>query len=192
MLKYSLILIGIYVLYYGGNIVYDLFLQKEKTAVTDEAEEFSLVSFAKTESPPESRIEIDDVENIRTPKSFQKVHPPLSVDPSKIFEPPDLEEMRRKFEAEEEMDGDIPRTESPEEIKVSETKEESEQPEKKSATEPEEKVESQTEAEEIVQIPKPTLQEENDQYWKKMVSLAHTSIKLVKNYDGEKVYHSTQ
>ena len=90
------------------------------------------------------------------------------------------------------MDGDIPRTESPEEIKVSETKEESEQPEKKSATEPEEKVESQTEAEEIVQIPKPTLQEENDQYWKKMVSLAHTSIKLVKNYDGEKVYHSTQ
>jgi hypothetical protein len=83
MLKYSLILIGIYVLYYGGNIVYDLFL-KEKTAVTDE-EEFSLVSFAKTESPPESRIEIDDVENIRTPKSFQKVHPPLSVDPSKIL-----------------------------------------------------------------------------------------------------------
>jgi hypothetical protein len=36
MLKYSLILIGIYVLYYGGNIVYDLFLKKEKTAVTDE------------------------------------------------------------------------------------------------------------------------------------------------------------
>ena len=34
MLKYSIILIGIYVLYYGGNIVYDLFLKKEKTAVT--------------------------------------------------------------------------------------------------------------------------------------------------------------
>ena len=192
MLKYSLILIGIYVLYYAGNIFYDLFLKKEKTAVTDESEEFSLVSFAKTESPPESRIEIDDVENIRTPKSFQKVHPPLSIDPSTVFEPPDLEEMRRKFEAEEELDGDIPKTESTEEITVSETKEDSEQAEKEISTAPEEEVEAETAEEKIVQIPKPTLQEENEQYWKKMVSLAHTSIKLVKNYDGEKVYHSTQ
>jgi hypothetical protein len=70
MLKYSLILIGIYVLYYGGNIVYDLFLKKRKQPLP--MKEFSLVSFAKTESPPESRIEIDDVENIELRNPFRR------------------------------------------------------------------------------------------------------------------------
>lgn len=124
MLKYSLILIGIYVLYYAGNIVYDLFLKKEKTVVTDESEEFSLVSFAKTENPPESHIEIDDVENIRVPYSFTKVRIPLSFDPETMFDKPDLDELRRKFEAEEELDGNFPSPESKQEISQLETQRE--------------------------------------------------------------------
>ena len=31
MLKYSFILLAVYFLYYAGNVVYDLFLKKEKT-----------------------------------------------------------------------------------------------------------------------------------------------------------------
>ena len=41
MIKYSLILLAVYFLYYAGNIVYDLFLKKEKTVQTDSVEEFT-------------------------------------------------------------------------------------------------------------------------------------------------------
>ena len=78
MLKYSLILLGAYLLYYAGNIVYDLFLKKEKTLHTDATEEFSLADFAESESLPPSSIGIEDVENIRTPKSFLKTEIPTA------------------------------------------------------------------------------------------------------------------
>lgn len=212
MLKYSLILIGIYVLYYAGNIVYDLFLKKEKTAVTDESEEFSLVSFAKTESPPESRIEIDDVENIRTPKSFQKVNPPVSIEPSTAFDEHDLEELRRKFEAEEELDGNIPTLPSAPIFNsetVGEKSESQEQTDKKAVEEiqnehqnqtldgiqkvagKDEEKEEEKESEIEVQIHEPSAKEQKEMQWRKIITLAQTSIKMMKNYDGEKVYHST-
>ena len=78
MLKYSFILLAVYFLYYAGNIVYDLFLKKEKTIPTDATEEFSLADFAKSENLPPSSIGIEDVENIRTPKSFLKSEIPIS------------------------------------------------------------------------------------------------------------------
>lgn len=227
MLKYSLILIGIYILYYAGNIVYDLFLKKEKTVVTDESEEFSLISFAKTESPPESRIEIDDVENIRTPKSFQKINSPISIDPSTVFEQPDLEEMRRKFEAEEELDGNFPSPESKQEIYQLESQDYSSESQKETEITTEVEVQNETQIEfqdeariekqsEVVKVEgkksekeaekeesKKEIQEEKqaqifmppddvlNEQWKNFVSLANSAIKLMKNYDGEKVYHST-
>lgn len=227
MLKYSLILIGIYVLYYAGNIIYDLFLKKEKTVVTDESEEFSLISFAKTESPPESRIEIDDVENIRTPKSFQKANAPISIDPSTVFEKPDLEEMRRKFEAEEELDGNFPPPESKQEISQLETQREESEPQKETEmttavemqnetqnefqdaagivnhSEVEKGEEKESEKETEKEEFKKEIQEEKqaqmstspddvlDEQWNNFVSLANSAIQLMKNYNGEKVYHST-
>jgi hypothetical protein len=50
MLKYSFILLVAYFLYYAGNIVYDLFLKKEKIVHTDATEEFSLADFADNEA----------------------------------------------------------------------------------------------------------------------------------------------
>lgn len=50
MIKYSLILLGLYFLYYAGNILYDLFLRKEKIIHVDLTEEFSLGDFSKTRS----------------------------------------------------------------------------------------------------------------------------------------------
>ena len=98
MIKYSLILLAVYFLYYAGNIVYDLFLKKEKTVQTDSVEEFSLADFAQSENIPPSSVRIEDVENIRTPKSFLKSELPLSSPNQRSFEEnPDLEELRRRF-----------------------------------------------------------------------------------------------
>ena len=105
MLKYSLILLGAYLLYYAGNIVYDLFLKKEKTLHTDATEEFSLADFAESESLPPSSIGIEDVENIRTPKSFLKSEIQISQVQNTFEENPDLEELRRRFESEQDLDG---------------------------------------------------------------------------------------
>ena len=105
MLKYSLILLGAYFLYYAGNIVYDLFLKKEKTIPTDATEEFSLADFAQSENLPRSSVGIEDVENIRTPKSFLKSEIPTAQAQNTFEENPDLEELRRRFESEQDLDG---------------------------------------------------------------------------------------
>ena len=105
MIKYSLILLAVYFLYYAGNIVYDLFLKKEKTVQTDSVEEFSLADFAQSENIPPSSVRIEDVENIRTPKSFLKSEIPTAQAQNTFEENPDLEELRRRFESEQDLDG---------------------------------------------------------------------------------------
>jgi len=105
MLKYSLILLGAYFLYYAGNIVYDLFLKKEKTVQTDVAEEYSLGDFAQAENEEPNLIGIEDVENLKTPKSFLKSEP-IPIQRQNNFEDnPSLEELRKRFEEEEDLDG---------------------------------------------------------------------------------------
>ena len=105
MLKYSLILLGAYFLYYAGNIVYDLFLKKEKTVQTDVAEEYSLGDFAQAENEEPTLIGIEDVENLKTPKSFLKSEP-IPIQRQNNFEDnPSLEELRKRFEEEEDLDG---------------------------------------------------------------------------------------
>ena len=104
MLKYSLILLGAYFLYYAGNIVYDLFL-KEKTVQTDVAEEYSLGDFAQAENEEPTLIGIEDVENLKTQKSFLKSEP-IPIQRQNNFEDnPSLEELRKRFEEEEDLDG---------------------------------------------------------------------------------------
>ena len=178
MLKYSLILLGAYFLYYAGNIVYDLFLKKEKTVHTDAAEEFSLADFAQSENIPPSSVGIEDVENIRTPKSFLKSELPLSSPNQSSFEEnPDLEELRRRFESEQDLDG-FENVEEPEKNITAETK--------VSASRNEENIQNHNNEELELSI-----QKSNRNKWYQLLNLAETSVQMISHTDGYKIYQST-
>lgn len=68
--KFTLIILGIYILYYVGNIIYDLYLKKEKIVTEDDTVEYSLGDIAENVSKEIKSVEIDDVENLETPQSF--------------------------------------------------------------------------------------------------------------------------
>ena len=101
MIKFSLLLLTVYVLYYAGNIVYDLFLKKATTTNQEESEVFSLSDFSETEDA--KNIGIEDVENLNTPKSFTKkevIPKPSSEDEERLS----LDELRQRFESEQDLD----------------------------------------------------------------------------------------
>ena len=57
MIKFSLLLLTAYVLYYAGNIIYDLFLKKEVTTHHEESEVFSLSDFTNEKENPKQSIQ---------------------------------------------------------------------------------------------------------------------------------------
>jgi hypothetical protein len=175
MLKYSLILLGAYLLYYIGNIVYDLFLKKEKTVQNDTTEEFSLGEFAESNKDEVQEIDIEDVENLNTPKSFSKreLIPTSHGDSDEIQ---DVEYWRQKFESEQNMDDFDNKEESTEN-----TPENAEA----SLSKNEEKNQNQHHEEPISPI-----QKLNTNKWHQMLNLAETSVQLIANTDGFKTYQS--
>lgn len=177
MLKYSLILLGAYFLYYAGNIVYDLFLKKEKTLHTDVTEEFSLADFAESESLPPSSIGIEDVENIRTPKSFLKSEIPTAQAQNTFEENSDLEELRRRFESEQDLDGFDQLEES-----VKNTTENIETIQSKN---------NENHQDHIQEEQASSIQKSNRNKWHQLLNLAETSVQMISHNDGYKIYHST-
>ncbi|WP_449400731.1 hypothetical protein [Chryseobacterium wanjuense] len=176
MTKYSLILLAAYFLYYAGNILYDLFLKKEKITQVDLTEEFSIGGFAQTDAEPPIRIGIEDVENVSTPKSFLK----KELDFQKPFstnEQLDLEEMRKRFEAEQDID-DLPSAMND----TTAARVEENQSDNKSQPQ-----DTPVKAEEY---PKREKAEPKKSHWKELLNLSETTVQLVANYDGQKVYHS--
>ena len=176
MLKYSLILLGAYFLYYAGNIVYDLFLKKEKTIPTDATEEFSLADFAQSENLPRSSVGIEDVENIRTPKSYLKSEIPTAQAQNTFEENPDLEELRRRFESEQDLDG-FDQLEEP----IKNTTENIEAIQSKNN----ENHQNHTQEEQGLSI-----QKSNRNKWHQLLNLAETSVQMISHNDGYKIYHS--
>ncbi|WP_027384942.1 hypothetical protein [Epilithonimonas caeni] len=174
MLKYLSILLVIYFLYYAGNILYDLFLKKEKISQTDTTEEFSLGDFAENNAQAPNMVGIEDVENINTPNSFLKNQ--FQSQNAPIEDEPKIEDLRRRFEAEQDIDNATP-TDVPSEEIQTETPEkeiyfESEKDDGASANNNEE-----------------TSRKKND--WKSLLKLSETTVHMIANYDGQKVYHST-
>ena len=167
MLKYSLILLGAYLLYYAGNIVYDLFMKKEKTVQNDTTEEFSLGEFAESNKDEVQEIGIEDVENLNTPKSFSKreLIPTSHADYDEIQ---DVEYWRQKFESEQNMDDFVNKEESTEYIPENEEKNQHQHFEK----------------------PTTSIQKLNTNKWYQMLNLAETSVQLIANTDGFKTYQS--
>ncbi|UWX66200.1 hypothetical protein NZD85_09865 [Empedobacter stercoris] len=145
MIKYLIILLATYVIYYTVNIVYDLFLKKEKTENPDDKEEYSLGDIVTNDI---KTVNIDDVEDLKTPASFQQVNIQSNDDNLR----PNLEELRERFENENEIDSSANLN------KESESK------------------------------AKSTKDKNN---WKELMRLSETMVQVVKNYDGQKVYHST-
>lgn len=94
------IIIGVlYLLYYAANIIYDLFIRKEKVDHNnDNTEEFSI-----GDSTVESQnVQIDDVENLNTPSSFNDNN--FNVQNEDNVEEEDTEGWRKRFEEEQNMD----------------------------------------------------------------------------------------
>ena len=105
-----LIIIGIiYFLYYAGMIIYDLFIKKEVVVNPDDTQVFSVGDYAEENREELKAVEIEDVENINTPKSYIKKE--VSRVDETTEEAPDIDELRKKFEAEENIDFEISREE---------------------------------------------------------------------------------
>ncbi len=183
MIKYSLILLVAYFLYYVGNIVYDLFLKKEKISEVDMTEEFSLTDISKSDNQPSVQVGIEDVESVKTPKSFLKKEINPAENPNSMEENPSLDELRRRFEAEQDIDEIFPTQNNSE--KEPENKEEKD-PEKSSEKDnlPNQNINENGENSKR----KPIVKKENQ--WKDFLNLAETTVKMVANLDGHKVYHS--
>lgn len=95
------IIIGVvYFLYYAANIIYDLFIKKDKKVEDDLSEEFTIGESNDIES---RNVIIDDVENVNTPSSFSsdQLNQEISND---IITQEDNDIWRKKFEEEENMD----------------------------------------------------------------------------------------
>ena len=101
MTKLLIILLALYFLYYLGNIVYDLFLKKESTVATEEIDVFSL-DFEEQNRVAITTVGIEDVENLNTPKSFNKKE--FQIDTEISEEREDIEVWRQRFESEQNID----------------------------------------------------------------------------------------
>ncbi len=103
MIKISLCILAVYLMYYAGNILYDLFLKKKKVTYKEETEEFSLSEISEQYEYPTKNVGIEDVENLNTPKSFNK-NPIHSEYTERNEERQDLEYLREQFESEQDLD----------------------------------------------------------------------------------------
>mgnify|MGYP003605373440 FL=1 len=101
MIKFSVLLLTAYVLYYAGNIIYDLFIKKEATIHQEESEIFSLSDFTDKKEDPKV-VGIEDVENLNTPQSFTKkeIIPKSSSEDEERLS---LDELRQRFESEQDL-----------------------------------------------------------------------------------------
>lgn len=165
MTKIIISIISVYLLYYAGNIIYDLFLKKDITKNQDETEEFSLNDFLDNNTTEVQEVSIDDVENINTPNSFNKKE--LSpVREEEQDENRDLEYWRNKFESENDIDSfdEVSESKEPEEIHN---------------------------VEQIENIQ--NLDSKKQSYYKQFyqfLNLAETSVQVLADRDGYKVYQS--
>lgn len=185
MTTFIIILIALYILYYVGNIIYDLFLKTKSTAKIDDNEIFSLVEFEEEHRSDVKMVGIEDVENLTTPKSFYRKQFPIEIVRSE--ERQDIDDYRRRFESEQNIDS---------------FEEESslEQPEETIEEEAEEDVENEVEEdlynEEVDQLENIEehllkLEKASNNYWENVLNIASSSVQLVQNLKGHKVYHST-
>lgn len=159
-MKFIPIILGLYFLYYVGMVIYDLFLKKEKVVEAENSEQnYSISDFAQQNKETPVVVGIEDVENIRTPKSYEETQEPFI---SATDENQDIEKLKSKYEEENKLDE--------EEMEIAENKTESEE---------------QTENKNPSIADKPI----SNLKIKDILNHINTKVKMVANYDGQKVYH---
>lgn len=178
MIKITTIVIAIYLLYYAANIIFDLFLNKGTQIKNEETEVFSLADFGAENQLPITTVGIEDVENLNTPKSFNKKE--LIVEREFTEDRPNIDFWRDQFENEQNID----------------SFEDQENKAENSIEESETKILPTIEELEISQNPivenKPLfIQKSNGDRLTKILNLAESTVQLVKNINGHKVYQST-
>ena len=159
-MKFIPIILGLYFLYYVGMVIYDLFLKKEKVVEAENSEQnYSISDFAQQNKETPVVVGIEDVENIRTPKSYEEIQEPFL---SAIDENQDIEKLKNKYEDENKLEE--------EEMEIAENK-----------IEPEVQTENKNPS--IADKPISNLK------IKDILNHINTKVKMVANYDGQKVYH---
>lgn len=159
-MKFIPIILGLYFLYYVGIVIYDLFLKKEKVVEAENSEQnYSISDFAQQNKETPVVVGIEDVENIRTPKSYEEIQEPFL---SATDENQDIEKLKNKYEDENKLEE--------EEMEIAENKTESEE---------------QTENKNPSIADKPI----SNLKIKDILNHINTKVKMVANYDGQKVYH---
>jgi hypothetical protein len=177
MTKFLIILIALYVLYYVANIVYDLFVKKESTLITEESDVFSLAEFAEQNRSELTAVGIEDVENLNTPKSFNKREFPIHSGLSEERE--DIEVWRQRFESEQNIDSfdsDSVKPEVLDNVSDEETGKEDNETE----------FLRQENSEETNKI----LRKVDNVKWYQMLNDAETTVQLISNKNGHKVYQA--
>lgn len=100
--KIFTIIIGLYILYYLANIIYDLFLNKDKSLAPEEnVQTFSIGEEEDIDSL--KNIEIDDVEKLKTPNSFN-TNSAFEGSTNEESNSTDPEYWREKFEQEQSIE----------------------------------------------------------------------------------------
>ena len=159
-MKFIPIILGLYLLYYVGMVIYDLFLKKEKVVEAENSEQnYSISDFAQQNRETPVVVGIEDVENIRTPKSYEEIQEPFL---SATDENQDIEKLKNKYEDENKLEE--------EEMEIAENK-----------IEPEVQTENKNPS--IADKPISNLK------IKDILNHINTKVKMVANYDGQKVYH---
>lgn len=159
-MKFIPIILGLYFLYYVGMVIYDLFLKKEKVVEAENSEQnYSISDFEQQNKETPVVVGIEDVENIRTPKSYEEIQEPFL---SATDENQDIEKLKNKYEDENKLEE--------EEMEIAENK-----------IEPEVQTENKNPS--IADKPISNLK------IKDILNHINTKVKMVANYDGQKVYH---
>ena len=159
-MKFIPIILGLYFLYYVGMVIYDLFLKKEKVVEAENSEQnYSISDFAQQNKETPVVVGIEDVENIKTPKSYEEIQEPFL---SATDENQDIEKLKNKYEDENKLEE--------EEMEIAENK-----------IEPEVQTENKNPS--IADKPISNLK------IKDILNHINTKVKMVANYDGQKVYH---
>lgn len=195
MIKISLSILAVYLIYYAGNILYDLFLKKEKDVYKEETEEFSLSEISEQYKDLTKNVGIEDVENLNTPKSFNKKEL-VSIPVEESKERQDLEYLRERFESEQDLDE--PETTSEKESAEIENQSDSDKSESSEASFDQKDIipdEKENEKPNKIESSEATANINKDasriKDWKAMLNLSETLVQMVANHDGYKVYHST-
>jgi hypothetical protein len=175
MNKIMISIITVYLLYYAGNMIYDLYLKKDNSKKQDDTEEYSLKEFVNGNADEITKVCIDDVENINTPQSFSKKE--LFSDAGESSdENNDLEFWRNKFESEKDIDS------------FDKSSQVNQQPEKKAEIAI--SGESENFQEEVVADQPPSKYELYQKQFYQFLNLAETSVQVLADRDGCKVYQS--